>query len=188
MANEISKGEQIRLTSIINNQAIPVPDFDIDRIRKPVFDDNRPIKPNPENDRDQMPQPKPEDNKQPKARFERNLTKGKWRIKWESTKKLDPVKFANESTVINVDGIEKRVKIHSMEVKDNYVIAEINILENPIPLLLVGYAILGVAGLSAGGFFISEVNELTSNTGSWVLIGGAFYLVYKTGILKKFIK
>lgn len=184
MADEISPREARILSGIIPIKAIPVIDFHIDDLKPTVWDDEQ--EPNGEDERrpgrmykpDPYHVPRPTEQPTIKENIDyANLTKGKYRIKWESSKILDKREITNTKTFISVDGIEKQIAVDSIKIDGNSVISEINILQNPIPLLMVGYAILGIAGLTAGTFFVSEVNELADNTGNLLIIGGVILVI-----------
>jgi hypothetical protein len=182
MADEISLHDQIRLGRIIASQSKVV-----GTMRHEDFDDKYPRDPiTPPIKAPSITIPIEDTIKKPDLTNGKpdldskkfgDLTKGRYRIKWEGSKNLDERIINKSRTIISVDGIKKQVLIHSIKIKGTEVIADISILQNPIPLIMVGYAILGVAGLTAGSFFVSEVNELASNTMPLIMIGGAIFII-----------
>ena len=80
----------------------------------------------------------------------------------------------NLKVFANVDGEKKPIIIHDVRSNDreSTVTFDITIVKNPIPLLILGYALLGTVVAGSTGFMLHEVNE-TSKTLLPLLIAGA---------------
>jgi len=130
-----------------------------------------------------VPEPKPEKPEHDKKitnpdMSQIELKRGKYSIIWETGKTIKFVKFTDKNIIVKIDDKNKRVKVHSITENKGKINTVITVIDNPIPLLLIGYAVLGLAGLTAGAFFVSEVNELSDNLTNAAIIGGVVYVLY----------
>ena len=91
------------------------------------------------------------------------ITKGRWKFYIKNPNTFDTNSFDRFASVIpvtNNDGTitEKRYVIESMKynVSQNSLVVQINIIDNPIPLILV-YAAIGAIILAAGAISINSI-------------------------------
>lgn len=76
------------------------------------------------------------------------------------------------------NGQNKQIKVNRMRVlpKQNQVIFDFTVVENPIPLVIVGYTLLFGGALGVTGWALTEANDFIDKALPIITIGGLFYM------------
>jgi len=113
-------------------------------------------------------------------KVERTLKRGRYQIvyKKEDNKSFNLKPVKNKKVFVNVDGEQKPLVINgvSQNIKDGTVTFDVTVLQNPIPLIIVGYALLGTVFATTTGFMLHEVNETSKTLLPLLLVGGGIYI------------
>ena len=113
-------------------------------------------------------------------KIERSLKRGRYQITYKNENKkpfeFKPVK--NKRIFVNVNAEKKPMVINDVRrnIKDATVTFDVTVVENPIPLLIIGYALLGTVFAGTTGFMLHEVNETSKTLLPLLIVGGGIYL------------
>lgn len=115
-----------------------------------------------------------------KLKVERELKRGRYQIiyKKEDHKSFNVKRVKNKKVYVNVDGQKKPLVINrvSTNIKQGTIAFDVTIIDNPIPLVIVGYALLGTVVAGSTGFLLHEVNESSKTLLPLLIVGGGLYL------------
>jgi hypothetical protein len=106
------------------------------------------------------------------------LNKGRYILKYIGNNNSTPINNIVGRTIpINYEGQTKTVYINNVYTAGKDLFVDINVIENPAPLIIVAYVLLGALGAGATGYAFSQIKETAIELKPFLFLGAGVFLI-----------